>query len=464
MSIDLAKEMTAAEYISAVSEKLSAKDSPYLACVHSYGCKLNFSDGEKIKGMLAKMGYGFTDNPENADFVIFNTCAVRENAEDRVFGNLGFLKHCKEQNPDMIIALCGCMAGLNHVIDRIKNSYPFVDIVFGTSALDKLPKLVFEKLEGRKKVFDTGEYNMPVEGLEQIRDSSFKASVPIMYGCNNFCTYCIVPYVRGRERSRRPEDIVKEVEGLAESGYKEIMLLGQNVNSYGNDLEEEIDFCGLLKKINAVKGDFVIRFMSSHPKDAGTALIDTIMECDKVAKHLHLPVQSGSDEILEKMNRRYTVEKYLETINHARQIDPGFSFTTDIIVGFPNESAEDFEKTLELMQLVKYDNIYSFIYSKRSGTKAALIDDKISDSEKGKRMTRLLALQREISTENYKRFVGKKMRVLCDAEGKQKGWLTGKSNEFIIVEFEGDKSLIGNFVDVEVTGSKNWAVTGKIIK
>ena len=284
-----------------------------------------------------------------------------------------------------------------------------------------------------------------------------------MYGCNNFCTYCIVPYVRGRERSRKPGDIVTEVKGLVESGYKEIMLLGQNVNSYGNDLEENVTFCDLLRKINAVDGDFVVRFMSSHPKDAGTELIDTILDCEKVANHLHLPVQSGSDEILSQMNRRYTVEKYLETINHARARVPDFSFTTDIIVGFPNESAEDFEKTLELMKLVKYDNIYSFIYSKRSGTKAALIDDKISDSEKGERMTRLLALQREISTENYKRFIGRKMRVLVDAKGKNEGWLTGKSDEFIIVEFEGDESLIGSFVEIEVTASKNWAVTGKIV-
>lgn len=455
--------MTSAEYITAVSTIISKRESPPLACVHSYGCQLNFSDGEKIKGMLGKMGYGFTDNPENADFVVFNTCAVRENAEDRVFGNLGFLKHCKEQNSSMIIGLCGCMAGLDHVIKKLEKSYPFVDIVFGTSALDRLPRLLYEKLNGRKKAFDTNEYNMPAEWLEQVRDSSFKASVPIMYGCNNFCTYCIVPYVRGRERSRRPEDIIKEVRGLVRDGYKEIMLLGQNVNSYGNDLEEDVTFCGLLKQINAVEGDFIIRFMSSHPKDAGAELIDTMLECEKVERHLHLPVQSGSDDILEKMNRRYTVEKYMETINHARSIVPDFSFTTDIIVGFPNESAEDFENTLELMRRVKYDNIYSFIYSKRSGTKAALIDDKISDAEKSERMTRLLALQREISTESYKRFVGRKMRVLADAKGKREGWLTGKSSEFIIVEFEGEESLIGQFVDVEVTAAKNWAVTGKII-
>lgn len=455
--------MTSADYICAVSDIISKRDNPPLACVHSYGCQLNFSDGEKIKGMLARMGYGFTDNPEKAEFVIFNTCAVRENAEDRVFGNLGFLKHYKEQNPDMIIGLCGCMAGLDHVIEKLEKSYRFVDIVFGTSALEKLPELMFEKLSGRKRVYDTNEYSMPAEGLEQIRDSSFKASVPIMYGCNNFCTYCIVPYVRGRERSRMPEDIISEVRGLVKDGYKEIMLLGQNVNSYGNDLGEDVTFCGLLRQINAVEGDFIIRFMSSHPKDAGPELIDTMLECEKVERHLHLPVQSGSNRILKEMNRRYTVEKYMETINHARSIIADFSFTTDIIVGFPNESAEDFEKTLELMKTIGYDNIYSFIYSKRSGTKAALIDDKISAEEKGERMTRLLELQREISTERYKRFVGRKMRVLVDSEGKREGWLTGKSSDFIIAEFEGNRSLIGEFVDIEVTDAKNWAVTGRII-
>lgn len=458
------KEMTTEEYIAAVSGIIYHMVSPPLACVHSYGCQLNFSDGEKIKGMLTKMGYGLTDIPEKADFVIFNTCAVRENAEDKVFGNIGFLKNYKQQNPQMIIGLCGCMAGLEHVIKKLEKSYPFVDVVFGTSALDKLPELLFEKLKGRKKVFDVNEYNMPIEGLEQIRDSSFKASVPIMYGCNNFCTYCIVPYVRGRERSRRPENIIKEVRELVSYGYKEIMLLGQNVNSYGVDFEEDINFCGLLEQINEIEGEFIIRFLSSHPKDASKKLIDTILKCEKVGNHLHLPVQSASNEILEKMNRKYTVEKYIETINYARDKNPDFSFTTDIIIGFPNESDEDFEKTLELMKLVKYDNIFSYIYSKRSGTKAALIDDKISDSKKTERITRLLALQREIATENYKRFIGRKMCVLADSKGKNDGWLTGKSREFIIVEFEGDESLIGSFVNVLITATKNWAATGTLIK
>lgn len=452
------------EYILSVSDRLLKFNRPQTAFVRSFGCQLNFSDGEKIKGMLIKMGYAMAEKEELADVVIFNTCAVRENAEDRVFGNLGFLKHYKEKNPDMIIGLCGCMASLEHVVDKIKSSYRFVDIVFSPSAIDKLPKLLYEKLCGKKYAFDTNEYALSAEGLEQKRDSSFKASVPIMFGCNNFCTYCIVPYVRGRERSRKPENIIQEVEKLVADGYKEIMLLGQNVNSYGNDLEENIDFPELLQKINAIDGDFVIRFMSSHPKDAGKKLIDTIINCEKIGKHLHLPVQSGSNDILDKMNRKYTVEKYMETVNYARSFIPDFSFTTDIIVGFPNESAEDFEKTLELMKRVQYDNIYSFIYSKRSGTKAALIDDKISDEEKGKRMTRLLALQREISTQNYKRFIGRTMKVLVDGKSKTEGLMTGKSDEFIIVEFEGGQELMGSFVNVKITGAKNWAVIGELIK
>jgi len=459
----LNQEINVNEYISAVSDILVKRNTKPRACVRSFGCQLNFSDGEKIKGMLVKMGCEMAEKEENADIVIYNTCAVRENAEDRVFGNLGFLKHYKEKNPEMIIGLCGCMASLEHVTRKLKNSYRFVDIVFSPSALDRLPKLLLEKLSGSRYAFDTNEYNMSSEGLYQERDSSFKASVPIMFGCNNFCTYCIVPYVRGRERSRKPENIIQEVEKLVQNGYKEIMLLGQNVNSYGKDLAESVDFPELLQRINEIDGDFVVRFMSSHPKDAGKKLIDTIINCGKIGKHLHLPVQSGSNDILDKMNRRYTVEKYLETIDYARSFIPDFSFTTDIIVGFPNESEEDFEKTLSLMKRVKYDNIYSFIYSKRSGTKAAEIEDMVSDEEKGKRMTRLLSLQREISTESYKRFIGRTMRVLVDGKSKTEGYMTGKSNEFVIVEFEGDKSLVGSFVNVKITDAKNWAVTGVII-
>ncbi|MCD7812294.1 MAG: tRNA (N6-isopentenyl adenosine(37)-C2)-methylthiotransferase MiaB [Ruminococcus sp.] len=435
------------------------------AYVRSFGCQLNVSDGEKIKGLLKKMGYEYTENENETDLIFHNTCSVRENAEDRVFGIVGSMKHLKELNPKLVIGISGCMTAQAHIPDKIRKSYPQVDFVLGTSAIHSLPELLLNALRGQKFSADTEEYAGFSEGVEQVRESSFKASVPIMFGCNNFCTYCIVPYVRGRERSRRAEDIIREVRELAEQGYKEIMLLGQNVNSYGKDLEGGIDFPQLLRRLNEIDGDFVIRFMSSHPKDASRELLDAIFECKRVAKHLHLPVQSGSNEILKKMNRRYTAEEYLEIVDYLRRRDPDFSLTTDIIVGFPNESDEDFEATLELIKRVKFDNIYSFIYSKRTGTRAAEMEDTISDETKSLRMRRLLETQREISTEHYKRFMGRKMRVLAEGESKRsKGFLTGKSNEFIIAEFSGDSSLIGSFVDIEVTETKNWAVIGKIIE
>lgn len=440
-------------------------DKTPLAYVRSFGCQLNASDGEKLKGQLKKMGYGFTEDESAADLIILNTCAVRENAEDRVFGIVGSMKKLKEQKPSLIIGIAGCMTAQSHIAEKIKKSYPQVDFVLGTSAINGLPKLLLDCLRGVKFSADIAEYDDFSAEAEQVRESSFKASVPIMFGCNNFCTYCIVPYVRGRERSRRPEDIISEVEGLVRDGYKEIMLLGQNVNSYGNDLGGEMSFPQLLRRLNAIEGDFRIRFMSSHPKDASNELIDAIFECNKVAKHLHLPVQSGSDDVLRRMNRRYTAESYLAIVDEIRRRDPDFSLTTDIIVGFPDETNEDFEATLAIMERVRYDNIYSFIYSKRTGTKAAEMPDSITDEEKGKRMRRLLEVQRGISTEHYKRFIGRRMRVLADdISKKHDGYVTGKSDEFIIVEFEGDSSLIGQFVDVEITAAMNWAVVGRRIQ
>ncbi len=449
--------------INELSELLSGGQK--LAYVRSFGCQLNVSDGEKIKGVLKKIGYSFTDNENEADLIILNTCAVRESAEDRVFGIIGSMKKLKELKPSLIIGVAGCMTAQSHIAEKIKRSYPQVELVVGTSAINALPKLLLEVLHGRKFAADIAEYDDFSAEVEQVRESPFKASVPIMFGCNNFCTYCIVPHVRGRERSRRPEDIISEVEGLVRSGYKEIMLLGQNVNSYGNDLDDTISFPQLLRSLNDIEGDFIIRFMSSHPKDASRELIDTIFACDKVAKHLHLPVQSGSSDVLRRMNRRYTAEKYLETVDYIYSIDPDFSLTTDLIVGFPDETNDDFQATLDIIKRVRYDNIYSFIYSKRSGTKAAEMPDPVTDEEKGLRMRKLLEVQREISTEHYKRFIGRTMRVLADDVSKKKqGFLTGKSNEFIIVEFEGDPSLIGQFVDVEITDAMNWAVTGRIKK
>lgn len=450
------------EKVKSINEK---REAPPLAHVHNYGCQLNVTDGEKLKGILFQMGYGFTEQPEEADLVIFNTCAVRENAEERVFGNLGFLKHYKEKNKDMIICVSGCMTEQSVIVDKIKSSYKYVDIVFGTNAFDRFPQFVFEVLSGRKHFYDeSGPGNELSEGNEQIRSSTFKASVPIMYGCNNFCTYCIVPYVRGRERSRQPELILDEVRKLVNDGYKEIMLLGQNVNSYGNDLDDSINFPELLRRINAIEGEFIIRFMSSHPKDAGRELIDAIIDCEKVGNYLHLPVQAGNNSVLERMNRRYTAEKYLEIIDYARSRDENFSFSTDILIGFPNETDEEFEDTLAIVERVRYSNIYSFIYSKRTGTKAAEIDDKIPYSAKQERMQKLLELQRSITTEDYKKYIGKTLDVLVDGPGKNgEGTLTGKSSEFIIVNFNGDSSLAGKFVKVKITGARNWAVDGELV-
>lgn len=439
-------------------------DTPKKAYVRSFGCQLNISDGEKIKGLLKSMGCILTDDENDADIIILNTCAVRENAEARVFGIVGSMKKLKELKPSLIIGISGCMTAQEHIAEKIKKSYPQVDFVVGTSALSSIPRLLSECLKGQKFGVDISEYDDFSQETVQVRDSSFKASVPIMFGCNNFCTYCIVPYVRGRERSRRQEDIVSEVKKLVQNGYKEIMLLGQNVNSYGNDLGEKNAFPKLLRALDRIEGDFIIRFMSSHPKDATKELIDTIFECDKVAKHLHLPLQSGSSDVLHRMNRRYTAEKYLETVDYIRSKDPDFSLTTDLIVGFPNETDKDFDATLDIIKRVKYDNIYSFIYSKRSGTRAAEMDDATTDDVKSQRMRQLLEVQREISSENYRRFVGRKMRVLVDdISKKREGYVTGKSNEFIIVEFEGDKSLIGQFADVEITDAMNWAVLGRMI-
>ena len=309
--------------INELIEIISAKGE-LKAYVHSFGCQLNVSDGEKIKGVLKKIGYSFTDAAEDADLIILNTCAVRENAEDRVFGIVGSMKRLKDENPNLIIGISGCMTAQEHIVERIKKSYPQVDIVLGTSAINSLPKLLLDCLNGRSFAADIAEYADFSEGQEQVRESTYKASVPVMFGCNNFCTYCIVPYVRGRERSRKADDIISEVKQLVSDGYKEIMLLGQNVNSYGNDLECGISFPQLLRRLNEIDGDFIIRFMSSHPKDATKELLDAIIECEKVAKHLHLPVQSGSDEILSAMNRRYTAEKYLETVEYLRAYDKDF--------------------------------------------------------------------------------------------------------------------------------------------
>ncbi len=430
-----------------------------LAYVHSYGCQQNVSDGEKIKGMLSKIGYEFTDNLSDAQFILLNTCAVRENAEDRVFGNIGNMKKLKEQNRELIIGVCGCMAQQQHVADKIKSAYRQVDLVFGTFAYNDLYDMLWEVISKRRRIFNLSENHVDInEDFTQIRNDKIRAFVPVMYGCNNFCTYCIVPYVRGRERSRKPEAVIKEVRELVLAGYKEITLLGQNVNSYS------YGFPALLREINEIEGDFRIRFMSSHPKDATKELIDTIIDCDKVCTHLHLPVQAGSDRILKLMNRRYTIKKYMEIIDYARSRDPEFSFTTDLIVGFPGETYDEFCETKKLIQKVKYDNIYSFVYSRRSGTKAAEMEDNISDKQKGLWLRELLLEQREISSEWFKRFVGKTVTVLAEGEGRTSSdYLTGKTDENIIVEVRADKKYIGEFIQVRITKAMNWALEGNLV-
>lgn len=456
------------DYINRVKQILENKykDKALMAHVHSYGCQQNVSDGEKIKGMLALMGYSFCDSPDEADVVIYNTCAVRENAEARVFGNVGALKHKKHRNPDMIIGLCGCMTQQEHIAEKVKKSYPHVDIVFGTHVLEKLPQMMYQTLKNNKRIFNISDTNNDiVEGIPIKRDKTYKAWLPIMYGCNNFCTYCIVPYVRGREKSRKSIDIINEFKGLVEEGYKEITLLGQNVNSYGKGLEEDINFSQLLRQLNDIEGDFRIRFMSSHPKDATKELIDVIASCNKVCNHFHLPIQCGSNRILEKMNRHYTVESYLELIEYARKRIPDIAFTSDIIVGFPGETYEDFLGTVELIKKVRFDSIFSFIYSKREGTKAALMEDPILESEKSKWFQELLAVQREIGKEKYKECVGKTFRVLVDGEGKTgSDYMTGRNEGYMIVDFKGDKSLEGQFVNVKITEALNWALLGNIIE
>ncbi len=451
------------EYMKKVAQLNARRDEPPIAHVHSFGCQQNVSDGEKIKGMLAEMGYGFSGDTDGADLVLFNTCAVRENAEDRVFGNLGALKHNKRRKPDMLIGVCGCMVQQEHITERIQKSFPYVDMVFGTHVLHTLPQLIYETLTTRKRHISIPESDGVIaEGIPLRRESALKVSIPIMYGCNNFCTYCIVPYVRGRERSRAFGDVVAEARQAVENGAKELLLLGQNVNSYGKEIGT--NFAELLRAINAIDGEFRICYMSSHPKDATPELIDAIASCEKVTRHFHLPVQSGSDRILKLMNRHYTREDYLKLVRYVRERVPDAALTSDIIVGFPGETYEDFQDTLSLIREVKYDSLYTFIYSPRKGTKAAEMPDPISAEEKGKWFRELLDVQQESGCNAYSGYIGKTMRVLCEGPGRTRdGCLTGKTQQNVIVDFDGDRSLIGSFVDVEITDALNWALLGKIV-
>ncbi len=447
---------------SVISKRYSA---PPLACVVTYGCQQNVADSEHIKGMLAEMGYGFTDERTEAQLIIFNTCAVREHAEDRVFGNVGMLKSYKLENPGVIIACCGCMMQQKHIADKIKKSYPFVDLVFGTHVVYKLPQLLFEALTRKKRVFELPDTDGAIaEGVPVLRDNDKKAWIPIMYGCNNFCTYCIVPYVRGRERSREAADVIKEAKELVAEGYKEITLLGQNVNSYGKDLEPRVSFAELLRAINGIDGDFRIRFMTSHPKDCTKELLETMASCDKVAKHLHLPFQSGNNRVLRAMNRSYTREKYLELIDYAKQLmGDELSITSDIIVGFPGETYEEFCDTLSLIEQVKFTSLFTFIYSPREGTPAAKLADPISAKEKGKWLRELLAVQEKISAENMQKYAGKTFK--CFAYGKGKtgdNYIAARTDGNLIIEFEGSEDVIGSFLNLTVTEPMTYVLKGRL--
>lgn len=444
------------------SKRYSSKP---LACVVTYGCQQNVADSEHIKGMLEAMGYGFTEERTQAKLIIFNTCAVREHAEDRVFGNVGALKKYKLANPDVVIALCGCMMQQQHIAEKIKKSFPFVDLVFGTHVVYKVPELIYSALTKNRRVFELPDVDGVIaEGIPVKRDNDKKAWIPIMYGCNNFCSYCIVPYVRGRERSRELEDVVKEFKALVDDGYKEITLLGQNVNSYGKDLKPRVTFSQLLRTLNELDGDFRIRFMTSHPKDCTKELIETMAECDKVATHLHLPFQSGNDRVLKAMNRSYTREKYLSLINYAKELmGDELSITSDIIVGFPGETYEEFCDTKSLVEEIKATSLFTFIYSPRKGTPAAEMDDPVPYEEKSKWMRELLALQERISGEQMALHKGKVFKCFVYGKGKQgDNYLAARTDGNLIIEFVGDEGLIGTFQKIKVTEPLTYVMLGEL--
>ena len=455
---DLARQR---DFEERIREMFSARQVHPVACVDTFGCQQNVADGERLMGMLEACGFTFTQEPGQADLVILNTCAVREHAEQRVFGNLGMLTHTKKDNPDQVIVLCGCMAQEPRVSQRVKESYRHVDLVFGPQALWRFPELLYRVYEQRRRVFSVEEEDGSIaEGIPVVRERGVKAWVSVMYGCNNFCSYCIVPYVRGRERSRRPEAVVAEVRELVESGYKDITLLGQNVNSYNGG--DGYDFADLLAEIDRIPGDYRIRFMSSHPKDATHKLFDIMARCTHVAKQLHLPVQSGSDRVLREMNRRYTRAQYLELVNYARSVMPGLVITSDIIIGFPGETEEEAMETVSLVDEVGYDALFTFIYSPRPGTKAAQMPDPVSRAEKQKWFDQLLEVQNARSAALHAAYVGKTVRVLCDGESDDADYpIAARTDGNRLVRLKGDPSLIGRFVDVRITKSNTWALYGE---
>ena len=464
--IDIGAIQAQQDICSQIFDKVTADGHRPLAMVDTYGCQQNEADSEKLRGYLAMMGYGFTQDEFQADVIVVNTCAVREHAEMRVLGNVGALNHSKKARPGQIIAVCGCMVQQEHMAQKLKQSYPVVDLVFGPHELWRFPELLLQVMTKHKRIFATEKNDGVVaEGIPNKRDSGVKAWLSIMYGCNTFCSYCVVPYVRGRERSRRPEDVVAEARELVAAGYKEITLLGQNVNSYGKDLGLDVDFSDLIRMINDIPGEFLIRFMTSHPKDATEKLFKTMAECEKCAHQLHLPVQAGNDRILKVMNRGYTSEKYLAQVALARSYLPELVLTTDIIVGFPNESEEEFEDTIKLVEQVRYDAMFTFIYSKRVGTPAASMPDPYTREDKQRHFDRLTEVANRISGEKHREYEGKTLRVLVDGEtGRDEYNLSSRTNGGRLVHLKGDKALIGRFVDVKITASNTWALYGEVVE
>ncbi|EJT6159401.1 tRNA (N6-isopentenyl adenosine(37)-C2)-methylthiotransferase MiaB [Clostridium perfringens] len=437
-----------------------------LFCISTYGCQMNEEDSEKLSGMLKSQGYERTENKEEASIIIFNTCCVRENAENKVFGNLGQLKQLKKKNPNLVIAICGCMMQQVGMADKVLKTFPYVDIIFGTHNAHKFPEYLHRVLQEGVQVKEIlNKEEGIVEGLPIDRKSDVKAFVTIMYGCNNFCTYCIVPYVRGRERSRKSDDIIKEIEELVSQGYKEITLLGQNVNSYGKGLEEVIDFAGLLRKVNEVKGLERVRFMTSHPKDLSDDVIMAIKECDKLCEQVHLPVQSGSSRILKEMNRHYDREYYLDLVKKIKSEIPDVTLTTDIIIGFPGETEEDFLDTLSLCEEVGYDSAFTFIYSRRNHTPADKMENQIPDDIKHDRFNRLVeAINKKVVIKN-KEYEGKVVEVLVEGPSKNdETKLTGRTRNGKLVNFAGDEKLVGKLVNLKIVRAQPFSLIGEIVE
>ena len=431
-------------------------------CINTMGCKLNENDAERISGMLTQMGYTETEKVEEANLVVFNTCCIRENAEEKVFGKLGELKNLKAKN-NMIICFAGCMSQEPHVIEKIKKSYSQVDIIFGTHNIYKFPEMLYHQLESSKKVFDVWNIDGEIwEGLPIKRVAGTSAAVTIMNGCNNFCSYCIVPYTRGRERSRSPKDILEEIKGLAKEGYNEIMLLGQNVNSYYGG--ENYGFANLLRDIDKIEGIHIVRFMSPHPKDFTDDVIDAIAECDSICKVIHLPLQSGSSNVLKLMNRGYTKESYLQLVEKIRSKIPNVTFTTDIIVGFPGETEEDFLDTLDVVEKVKYEQVFMFIYSVRKGTRAETMPNHVPEEVKSERFNRLKELADHLMEEENKKYIGTIQDVLVEGESKNnKKMLSGRTRTNKVVIFEGERELIGKEVKMEIISQHVWFLKGRVV-